>query len=297
MPRVSLKASEVLIGKPLRWDLYDPNGTLLFAKGYLIENEADKAALMKRRAMRDMEERPADLTVIEGSSGKTNIDESQGRQEVRMALEETRAQPGDAMQLQGSAENDRFVVRLIGYLKGRSIITSNPVKDGAPVYLREGETFVVRTFSGKLACAFTCTVTANPMKPYPHVHLSYPTEVRGLSVRRTERVKLRSIVAIDLDHGIRGAGVLVDMSIGGAMMMSRMPELASGQTITIKFKLAVADMEYLMDIRARIRSSRPSEEETDLGLCHGLQFLDVSAEDNLVLASCVFQQLAENRLS
>ena len=297
MPRVTLKASELLIGKPLRWDLYDPNGTLLYSKGHVIDSEIDKAAVMKRRAMRDMEERPADLTVIEGGSGKSGEEDSHDRKEIRLALEETRIQPGDPLQLQGNNEADRFVVRLIGYLKGRSLIVSNPLKDGAPIYLREGETFVVRTFSGKLACAFTCVVMANPMKPYPHVHLSFPAEVRGLSVRRKERVKLRSIVAIDMDNGNRGAGVLVDMSIGGAMMMSRMTALAIGHTVTIKFKLAVAEMEYVMDIRARIRSSRVSEEESDLGLVYGLQFIEVSAEDNLVLASFVFQQLAENRLS
>jgi c-di-GMP-binding flagellar brake protein YcgR len=61
--------------------------------------------------------------------------------------------------------------------------------------------------------------------------------------------------------------------------------------------MTVADLEYLMDIRARIRSVRESDEDTDLGLVYGLQFVDVSAEDNLVLASFVFQQLAENRLS
>lgn len=296
MPRVALKASEVLIGKPLRWDLYDAGGTLLYSKGSVITSDTDKAALLKRRAMRDMEERPADLLVVEGGAAKAPSDDAP-RKEMRLALEEARLQPGDALQLQGTNESDRFVVRLIGYLKGRSLIVSNPVKEGAPFYLREAETFVVRTFSGKLACAFTCTVLANPMKPYPHVHLSYPTEVRALSVRRTERVKLRSIVAIDLDNGKRGAGVLVDMSVGGAMMMSRMQELASGETITIKFKMTVADLEYLMDIRARIRSVRESDEDTDLGLVYGLQFVDVSAEDNLVLASFVFQQLAENRLS
>lgn len=297
MARVHVKASDVLIDLPIEWDLFDAKGHLIFAKGAVIGSEAEKAALLHRRPLRDLKGRHGHSGGMMNGAEKSAAAHAEHRHEVRLALEDARLSPGDSIQLQGNTGEDRHTVKLIGYLKGRSVIVTNPTKDGAPVYLREGETFVARTFSGKLACAFPCMIVANPVKPFAHVHLSYPPEVRGISVRRGERVEVRTIAAFDRDNGSKGSGVIVNMSTGGAMMMSRSDQLAAGARLSVKFKILVAEVEHVMDIDAMVRSARASEDENEPGTAYGLQFVDMSAEDNLVLATCVFQQLAEHRLS
>lgn len=290
MPRIPVRIRDLPIGQAVRWTLYDPAGNVLLSEGSLITDQGEVANLMRRRAMREMDD------LVEPAATASSGD-SETRKEVRIALEDMRMQPGEAIQLQGSSDEDRYVVRLIGYLKGRSLIVTNPVREGSSVYLREGQSFVARAFLGKQACAFPCSVMSSASKPYDHVHLTYPPEVRAITVRSGARVRLRTIVAIELEDGGSASGVIVDMSVGGAQMMSRSPALAKDMRPVIKFKIEVGSLEYVMALPAQICSVRSSDEDSDLGQAFGIRFVDVSAEDNLVLSAFVFQRLAENQLS
>ncbi len=295
MPRIPVRIRDLPIGQATRWTIYDPAGTVLIEQGTLITDQGEVASLLRRRPVRDMDDVVEPATPAHGTSASAGANET--RKEERVALEDLRMQPGDAIQLQGSNEEDRFVVRLIGYLKGRSLIVTNPVHEGAQVYLRDGQSFVARAFLGKQACAFPCSVMASASKPYSYVHLTYPPEVRAITVRSGERVKLRTIVAIELGDKSITSGVIVDMSIGGALMMSRSPDIAKDMRPMIKFKIDVGTVEYLMELQAQICSVRASEEDADLGQAFGIRFVDVSPEDNLVLSAFVFQRLADNQLS
>jgi hypothetical protein len=53
----------------------------------------------------------------------------------------------------------------------------------------------------------------------------------------------------------------------------------------------------VLELPACVRSTRPNDEEPTLGNGHGIEFTSVSPEDNLVLASFTFQQIADNRSS
>jgi c-di-GMP-binding flagellar brake protein YcgR len=289
--RVPLKHQDLEIGRPLRWDIYDNHGKLVLARGTTIASEQEMAEILKRRHVRELDLR---LEVPGGDESKPG---QESRREVRILLDETRIQPGEAMQLQSSLDSSRFAVRLIGYHKGKSIIVTNPVQDGTPIYLKEGQAFISRIFSGKFVFAFPCTVLASSMKPYPYVHLSYPSDVVGVNVRRGERVRLRVIAAFDTDDGCRGAGVIVDLSSGGAFMLSKSPDLTLGRHLTLKFKVDIANTEYVLELPACVRSVRPNDEEPTLGNGHGIEFTSVSPEDNLVLASFTFQQIVDNRSS
>ena len=117
------------------------------------------------------------------------------------------------------------------------------------------------------------------------------------SANNASAFQLRTIVAIELGDKSITSGVIVDMSIGGALMMSRSPDIAKDMRPMIKFKIDVGTVEYLMELQAQICSVRASEEDADLGQAFGIRFVDVSPEDNLVLSAFVFQRLADNQLS
>jgi hypothetical protein len=289
--RVPVKHQDFEIGRPLRWDIYDHHGQLVLARGAVIDSELEMGEILKRRHVRELDLR------LDVPSGDGDESGPESRREVRILLDETRIQPGETMQLQSSLDSSRFAVRLIGYHKGKSIIVTNPVQDGAPVYLKEGQAFISRIFSGKFVFAFPCTVLASSVKPYAYLHLSYPTDVVGVNVRRGERVRLRSIAAFDSDDGGRGAGIIVDLSSGGAFMLSKSPDLTMGRHVVLKFKVAIANIEYVLELPGCVRSTRRNDEEPTLGNGYGIQFTNVSPEDNLVLASFIFQQIADNRAS
>jgi hypothetical protein len=288
--RVPLKHQDLEIGQPLRWDIYDNHGKLVLARGTVIASDQEMAEILKRRHVREL-----DLRLDVPGDDEQNGVES--RREVRILLDETRIQPGEAMQIQSSLDSSRYGVRLIGYHKGKSIVVTNPVQDGTPLYLKEGQAFISRIFSGKFVFAFPCTVLASSMKPYAYLHLSYPTDVVGVNVRRVERVRLRVIAAFDTDDGCRGAGVIVDLSAGGAFVLSKSPDLTLGRHLILKFKVTIASAEYVLELPGCVRSIRPNDEEPTLGNGHGIEFTNVSPEDNLVLASFTFQQIADNRSS
>ena len=292
MPRVPVKPQDFQIGRALRWDVFDPDGRLILAKGTIISSEQEKQDILNRRHVRELDLR-IEVPDNDGSAGK------ESRREVRVLLDETRIGPGEAMQLQSSLDSSRYSVRLIGYNKGKSIIVTNPVVKGSPIYLKDGQAFVSRIFSGKFVFAFPCTILSSEVKPYPYLHLSYPADVLGVNIRKGERARLRTIAAFDCDDGTRGAGVIVDLSAGGAYMLSKSPDLAVGKHLVIKFKVMIANLEYVLELPGCVRSVRPPHEDDDpaLGNGHGIEFLDVSPEDNLVLASFIFQQIADNRAS
>ena len=291
MSRVPVKPQDFEIGQPLRWDIYDGHGQLVLGRGTVIASEQEKNQILKRRHVRELDLR---LEVPDGHGAQQR---GEAKREVRVLLDETRIQPGDAMQLQGSLDARRYAVRLIGYYKGKSIVVTNPIQDGAAVYLKEGQPFIARIFSGKFVFAFPCTVLASLVKPYPYLHLSYPADVVGINIRKGERVRLRAIAAFDTDDGRRGAGVIVDLSSGGAFVLSKSADLAMGCYLVLKFKVAIANIEYVLELPGCVRAVRDNEEEPALGRGHGIEFVNISPEDNLVLASFIFQQIADNRAS
>lgn len=290
MSRVPVKPQDFEVGRPLRWDIYDQHGNLVLAKGAVLGSEAEKAELLKRRRVREL-----DLRLdVPSDQDEEGVD---SRREVRILLDETRIQPGEAVQIQSSLDSTRYAVRLIGYHKGKSIVVTNPVQDGAPIYLKDGQAFIARIFSGKFVFAFPCTVLASAVKPYAYLHLSYPADVLGVNIRKTDRVRLREIAAFETDDERRGAGVIIDLSCGGAFFVSKSPDIALGHRLILKFKLSVGSVEYVLDLPGYVRAARANDEEPALGNGYGVEFVDVSPEDNLVLSSFIFQQIAENRTS
>lgn len=294
MPRVPLRQNDLAVGQQARWDVFDTRGNVLLARGAVVESEQTLRDLVRVRAVRDLDLRLKSDEVEGLLRRKTDGPDERA---VRMPLEDTRIKPGDLIQLQDEKGDGRMAVKLIGYQRGKSVVVTEPQHNGNLIFLREGSPFVARVFSGQLAFAFSSNVLANPIKPYPHVHLSYPKDVVGLKVRRGERVKLRVIVAFDIDGGKSGAGIFSNLSVGGALLLSRAPDISAGCGIVAKFKLALGGVDYLLELPGVVRSHVQNQDEPELGAGYGIQFSEVPPEDALIISSFVFQQLADNKAS
>ena len=98
---------------------------------------------------------------------------------------------GDVLQLQCTRdqEEDRYYVKVIGFLEHKSLMVTTPRYEGAPMLFREGHQFVVRLLSGNSVYGFETSVLRTSLHPYPYLHLAYPAELAHLIVRKAHRAK------------------------------------------------------------------------------------------------------------
>lgn len=294
MPLVPLKEIDVTVERALQWDLFDSDGKLIRHQGYVVVDDRERRQLLK--SFRRIELKPQTPRPGAALIKKMQAKPREEPKELRVSLEETHIQPGDRLQLQ--ADTGRYAVRIIGYQKGRSIIITEPVVNGKPVFLKEGASFIARVFSGRHVFAFPCNVMAVLSKPYPHAHLSYPALVQGINVRKSVRARTRIIVAYTRgSDSFAGVGTMEDMGAGGALLVSKVHYLNVGDEIEVKFKFTVGDHEYLMQVPSVVRAVRSANEmgADDDSVGYGLEFKPHSVEDHLLITSYVFQVALETR--
>jgi c-di-GMP-binding flagellar brake protein YcgR len=221
--------------------------------------------------------------------------------EKSLALDEARLLIGDLInvQTQSGTAIERYSVKLLGMCKGRSVLVTTPMIDGKYLLMREGQGFILRAFSGKSAYAFTTQILKSVNTPYPYLHLAYPREVKSLVVRRGARADVRVICAIIAcdDAPLQAAGTIVNLSVGGALMLAKQALGKKGQQLTIKFKVMLNGIEALLELKTVIRAINVDQSgESDTPYQLGIQFVDVSAEDSIPLLAYVYQQLLEESL-
>ena len=215
-----------------------------------------------------------------------------------MSLEETRLQIGDLVNLQAMANDgeQRYSVKLIGMSKGRSVLVSTPMVDGRYLLMKEGQGFVLRAFSGKNAYAFATQILKSMNTPYPYLHLSYPREVKSLTVRKGSRANVKLICAVTGkdNAAVSAAGQIVNISAGGALLVFRERFGEKGMNLIVKFKVLVNGIEAVLDIKAVVRALH-QDHSADNEMPHrvGVQFVDVSPEDSIPLLAYVYQELLE----
>lgn len=214
-------------------------------------------------------------------------------------LEQVKLKIGDALQLQFQSDTDktRCIVTLIGYLTDESVIVTTPMMDEKVMMVREGQIFVIRLFSGKNAYAFTSTANKVSHTPYPHIHLSYPKEVRVLVVRSSTRAQANIICHASDENGKGFAGVARDISVGGALIAVREQIGQVGDKLFLALRVHINEIEHMLDLNCIIRSVNVADtkpNETALYL-HGLSFEKPGSQDILVLTALLYQNLVNDQ--
>lgn len=212
-----------------------------------------------------------------------------------MTLDQVKLSVGDSIQLQfqSDIEPSRSFVTLVGYLKGQSVIVTTPIINGTMMLVREGQDFVIRLFSGKSVYAFSSKAIRVTNTPYPHLHLSYPKEVRGQVIRGSPRGRINIICHATVEDGRGYACVARDISIGGALIAVSEKIGDVGAPLTLKFRVKVGDTEHVLSLDCIIRSvnaSRPAEDEKPATL-HGLSFEALTSQDTLVISTMLYQNM------
>lgn len=290
MALVRISNGDLRVGQPVPWSLFDENKVLLLAQGVVLDNERQLQQLLERglfRKIRVAEDEP---------EPETDAREASRPQEASCSLEDTKLAIGDTLQLQGQADTGatRYYVKLIGYFKGKSLIVTTPSVDGKVLLMREGQAFVVRMFSGKSVYAFPASIFKVANVPYPHLHLTYPAQVRGLVIRSGARVKAKLIASIQGTTGKVVAGSISNLSTGGAAVTVKEPVGLKGEVVAVKFRVAIDEVEQYLHLKGIIRSIHGEVDESGGSLVqHGVQFADVPEAEHVSLTAYVYRKLFE----
>jgi len=297
-----LKLTELRVGMPTPWPVFFTANDMAMDIGFIPESEEQILNLMDRGLFRyptelESKAEPEEHASFNLQPVKPNQKPAEPPPQPRgdiTTLEQVKLNIGDNLQLQlkGDTHGDRYAVTLIGYLAGEGVIVSTPVKDGRVMMFREGQAFVVRMFSGKSAFAFTAEISKITNSPYPHIHLAWPKEVRGLVVRSSSRAKTNIICHASSPGNEKGyACVARDISIGGALIAAKDKIAGTGDKLILKMRVNVGDEEHMLIIDCEVRSINTSRLDGEGNVLHGLSFTRIEAQDKLVITAMLYQNM------
>ncbi|EGF32708.1 hypothetical protein IMCC9480_2092 [Oxalobacteraceae bacterium IMCC9480] len=296
---VPVRASEIVVGKALTRSVYDYHGNLLLASGFVIDNASQMAGVLENGYFheggweRPAGPVPADQNIKRLVEATAAPKPEAAEREIAVNMQDVRWNIGETMILQMQDKPSiRYTVKLIGFVKGKTVYVTAPTMDGKFELIRDGQSFVVRAFSGKKAYAFIAAAVRSVHTPHPYLHLSYPKQLRCTVVRQTARVAVRLIAAVSLGEPERSsAATITDLSMGGASAIAKEILGVKGEAGRIKLKVHVAEQDLFLNLQTVLRSIAPAD--VGEGFRHGFEFVDVSVQDRLVLTAYVHQTLVE----
>lgn len=261
--------ADIEVGQPLRWNLYTENRELRLRQGEVLASLEAVDALV--------------------SEGVFRVLSNAERLAREVTFETTRVRIGDAIQLEVSPELPRFVVSLIGYLKNKGIIVTPPESAGGLVMLREGQAFVGRFFSGQSAYAFSTSLVKQTSVPFPHLHLAYPRDLRVQEVRKSPRIDVQMIAAIELIDGEgQFSGKICNLSATGAALRTKQRMASKGDKLRVKFKLRIHGMETFLTVPCEVRMATENRDDPSMPFLWGLHFIDPDHHAHFALSAYVY---------
>lgn len=296
---IPVRRAEIVIGKPLPWAVYDSNRMLLLNKGVVVTSEFQLQTLIEKGLYRKGREHSAlPLRTIERDKGEESAD---GRADADggaiISFDRVRLTPGDLVQLRPLSDDataERYNVRYVGMLKGKSLLVTAPMVEDKVLFIREGQVFLVRAFAGLDICGFKAQVLASRSHPFPYLHLKYPNEVQSTRVRRALRASTNIIVAVYGEEGgaLMASGRIVDLSIGGAKIVSSRPLGDKDTQIFLSFKVNFDEIDEIVTTPAWIRSTaQETNEKGETMYTTGVQFAELSQTQRLLIRNLVYAQL------
>lgn len=294
---VSIGIEDIELGRALRWTIYNGDKQPVLSKGSVIRTVAELESAFSRgaycqvREMQQAEREKGAIAVSPERTGKPETASAIPNPPRTLGFDASRIRVGDPIQLQNSPDSPRYVVRLIGYLKNRGLIVTQPEVHGELVLLRDGQPFVGRFFSGQNAFAFSTSVNRQTSQPFPHVHLAYPKEISVVEVRRTPRVDVALIAAVEFDDGSQHPAKITNLSVSGAGLRSRHRLGEKGARLGIKFKACVEGFDTYLVLKGEICNVAEQDDDPGLPNVYGIRFHTTDHAMHVGLAAFVYAHL------
>lgn len=196
---------------------------------------------------------------------------------------------------------DLIPTSVIGCSENQFLLLKLPIAaNGAPITLVEGEALSVRVFSGVSVYVFDAVTLRCELHPFYCLFLSYPSNVQTHALR--DAIRVRADVECEVNMaGNAMPGTLLNLSTGGALVRIPTSDVRPETKLSLSFSLhSPFDSErHPLAVEAVIRSVKPiggatPEGDSTAAQC-GVQFVDLSDSDRLVLQNHAYEVLLTDR--
>jgi c-di-GMP-binding flagellar brake protein YcgR len=311
MSLILASSSEIVIGKPLPWSIYNQEYLLLLSEGDIVRDDHHRDELISAGPYRELSWESAGSKGGTDQSSVASIDigtlpnssETNESNSV-FTFDDLKLKVEDRLQLEPPSQlaRERFSVKVIGYLRGASILVTAPIAaNGLRLQLMENEKVVMRSFSGQNAFGFACTIERIIKIPYEYIHLSFPDNIQGIKIRKAPRIKTRIIASIQYsssDSATKVSALISDVSANGVSLESKQSLGAKGDILFLAFRVQLHNVDAYLSVKGIIRAilSADTSPETQKNghIRHGIEFQDLQPNDSVVLQSMIYQQMIEN---
>lgn len=328
-----ISPEQIELGQAIAFEVFDAWGNLLHDKGSVISDAKELASIIEDGYIEDSLgdaptskemplpaatqtsgfSQPAPVVSVDKSTPDTNHlapanaptktpdinqDADLNKESAVLDLDSVRWHVGEPFYLQVQEKpNVRYTVRLIGYVKNQSILVTAPRIDGRGAIIRDGQNFIVRSFPGKKAYAFSASALKSVYTPHAYLHLSYPKIIRCSAIRQSSRASVKIIASLNIAASVgvpeqMGAVTLSDISMGGTSGILKRAIGKKGDEGLMKFKVNTAGEDAYLSIPIVIRSIVETENTDEFR--YGFEFVNIPTQSKIILSSFVHQTLAES---
>lgn len=293
---------DVRLGRPIPFPVYDRSGRLLLAAGQVVNDARALDALIERglycnpRWTWGYDGYVRDARVDEDDNGPATDGWGSSRPSGSRASKRNRPTPSWRMLRvwsEGSNPDEAMTVKLIGVHEGKTLVITAPERDGKLAFVKEGNVYCFRGFSGELVYEFKAAVHKTRFEPYPYLHVDWPQDWqmsrRRLREARRVSVEVPCIVYPDGEGSeVFVKAVINDLSVGGASVTfkDQVPKLQS--RVRLAFRLPVGGQQVLFEITADVVRHA---DKTSLEPSAGLHFDKLSEIERLALHAYVYHQI------
>lgn len=206
--------------------------------------------------------------------------DSNSEDQVEVGLQELRLRPGTELKLLDSKGNMlAHKAQFIAVFGGKSMLVSMMVDNARKIALREGDTYLVKGFTGKYDFSFTASVLQVDGAQF-NARLSCPIVVSVKFVRSHQRVQLSLHSRATLPNLDSPAPIVItDLSAGGAGIDSSGPLGNVGERIQLSLPVEFEKKKFDLSLTSEIRHITQNGET----LKTGVEFVDASQHDKLML--------------
>jgi hypothetical protein len=287
-----LAVEDIPIGVPLPWRIFDPYGYTVFARGEIVADRESLAPLLAEGLLRDVDALP---DAKEASDWEEIKDLPPGKLFPPQGI---KPQVWERLQVRllGRDAQVQYPVRLIGYIKDRSILITTPEMAGQHIDMVEDEPVEVRMLTGGNIYVFQTAIQRLCVSPIHYLHLEYPARVRIQALRRSPWARVDLAASVVGARGTEELAHIVNLSPDGAQLQVPVAMGAAGDVLRLTFRVGIDDMKATLALDATIRHVRRVRLATDEGRTvweHGIAFGQVPAENALWLRCLVYQRIAE----
>lgn len=316
MNLVMANSKDIIVGKYLPWALYDRERNLLLGQGDIVRDDQHRDTLLASSACYELllEAPPANRDVPDSDDNffaaeEVSLDQPENK-ETRQSytFDDMKLKVGDRLNIELPVEydfrikrqppNERFLVKVIGFLKGVSLLVTAP--NIADAQIMAGKKIIIRSFSGQNAFGFSCTIERICKEPFKYLHLTFPDIIEGIVVRKAPRVKTRIIASVQ--DGKSGAeaqisALISDISANGASLDAKQPLGDKGDVLNMTFRVPLHNIDAQLSVKGAIRamfSGDAADTSKSSLIRHGIEFQGMQPNDCVILQSMVYQQMIEN---